>query len=172
MAKLTIPLSAVQNGAPFFGWYYNNCILKSSQISLTTDVTNAYAINSFNLAWSAINTLLTNGGEMEFYLMAVRANIDLLADTVPDGCPNRMTYNTSGIQVPKTFNNWLVPGSDWWKKDDDTEILFLTNPFAGNEDKYLKASEIKLIDDLPNTISILKQSDAMTLVSSGWTKII
>lgn len=172
MAKLTIPLSVVQAGEAFADWYYNNCILRASQVALTTDETNAYAVNSFKLGWNAINTLLANGGEMEEYLMAIHAGIDLLADTVPDGCPNRMTYNTSGAQVPKTFNNWLVPGSDFWKKDDNTEILFLTNPFAGNEDKYLKASEIKLIADLPNTIEILKQADAMALLLTGWTKIV
>jgi hypothetical protein len=170
MVKLTIPLSAVSVSGALFNWYYNNCVLRSDIIK-GIDGANVTAEDSFSLTFAQINTLLTNGGDAEFYLMAVHADIDLLGDTVPVGLPNRITYDTSGGQIAKTFNNWLVPGAEFWKKDDNTEILFYTNPFAGNEDKYLKGSEIKLIDDLANCIGILKISDAEALVATGWTKL-
>jgi hypothetical protein len=170
MTKLTFPLSVVEVGGALFNWYYNNVQLRSD-VTKSSDASNAYAVNNFGLTFNAIKTLLTNGGDVEFYLMAVHANIDLLGDTVPDGLPNRMTYNISGTQIPKTFNYWFNTGSDKWKKDDNSEIVFLTNPFAGNEDQYLKGSEIKLIEDMPNTIEILKYQDALDLVDSGWTKI-
>lgn len=170
MSKLTIPISAVKTGGALFNWFYNNCTLRSD-VEKSTDSVNAYAIDNFDLSFANIETLLTQGGEIEFYLMAIHANIALLGDNVPVGLPNRLTYDTSGSQISKTFANWLVPGAEAWKKDDNSEILFYTNPFAGNVDKYLKGSEIKLISDLANTIEVLKISDAQALVASGWTQI-
>ena len=89
MSKLTIPLSAVNVGGALHNWYYNNCVLRSDVVK-STDDNNAYAIDNFNLNWNAINILLGNSGDIEFYLMAVHANIALLGDNVPDGLPNRL----------------------------------------------------------------------------------
>ena len=82
-----------------------------------------------------------------------------------------MTLDGSAVEVPKAFKHWILPGADIWKKDDDTEIMFYTNPFAGNVSKYLKGSEISIINDIGSTVNILTILDAEALVVTGWTKL-
>lgn len=168
MAKLTIPLATVQKGGAFENWYYNNCILRAGQIGLQTDDTNAYAIDSFNLGETQLLALLSNGGEIEEYLMSIHAPYSLLNQDVPVGLPNRLAFD----DTVKKFKNWIVKGAEVWIKNDDSEICFYTNPFALNQANYLKGSEIEIIKNIaPSQIDILRTSDVQVLVETGWTKV-
>lgn len=170
MAKIILPIAEVQNGGTLHSWYYDEAIIRSD-VNKKTDSINATAEGIFDLSLGNVGSILTNGGEVEAYLMAVHAPMSLLDTEVPDGLPKRMTLDGSAVEVPKAFKHWILPGAELWKKDDDTEILFYTNPFAGNVFQYLKGSEISIINDIHATVEILTIVDAEILVATGWTKI-
>jgi hypothetical protein len=168
MAKLTIPLATVQKGGAFEDWYYNNCLLRSGQVILETDDTNAYAVDTFNLNETQLLALLSNSGDIEEYLMGIHAPYSLLNQDVPVGLPNRLAFDNT----VKKFKNWIVKGAEIWIKDDNSEICFYTNPFALNQNNYLKGSEIELIKNIaPGQIDILRISEVQILVETGWTKV-
>jgi len=170
MTKIILPIAEVQNGGTLHGWYYDEAIIRSD-INKKTDAVLATAEGIFNLSISDVGTILANGGEVEAYLMAVHAPMSLLDTEVPEGLPKRMTLDGSATEVPKAFKHWILPGAEIWRKDDDTEIMFYTNPFAGNVSQYLKGSEIALINDIHATVEILTIADAELLIATGWTKI-
>lgn len=167
MSKIQIPIANVQTGGSLFNWYYNNCIIRSD-VSKSTDDNFAYAEDNFNLSIAEVTSILTTGGEVEQYLMAIEADIAILSTNVPSGLPNRLKWDGT----VKKFNDWFIPGAEVWKKDDNTKILFYTNPFASNQDKYLKGSEIKAIYEIsPALIDVLTITQAQVEVSTGWTKL-
>lgn len=170
MAKITLPIEEVQNGGTLHDWYYDEAIIRSD-INKKTDGVNATAEGTFNLTLGNVGSILANGGEVESYLMAVHAPISLLDTDVPEGLPKRTTLDGTATEVVKQFKNWLLPGAEIWKKDDNLEILFYTNPFAGNVSQYLKGSEIAIINDIHATVNILTIADAQLLVETGWTKL-
>jgi len=121
---------------------------------------------------SEVDSILVAGGEVEGYLMAIKAPMALLDANVPDTLPNWNTLNGSAVEVAKQFKDWFNVGAEIWKKDDDSEILFFTNPFASNENSYLKGSEIKTLFQIqPATISVLTIADAEILTATGWTRV-
>lgn len=170
MSKITIPISEVQIGGSLFNFYYNNCILRSD-VAKETNSINATAIADFNLSIGEVGSILNNGGEVEEYLMSVKGPIALLDQDVPEGLPNRLTLDGTAQEIPKQFKNWLVPGAEIWIKDDQTEIIFYTNPFAGNQEKYLKGSEISIINQISAQVNILTIEDSENETSTGWTKL-
>lgn len=170
MSKVTIPLIAVEIGGTLNSWYYNNCVLRSDVVKTTDDV-NATAADSFEFSLADVASILAEGGEVSEYLMAVQSPIALLDTDVPEGLPNRLTLDGTATEVAKQFKNWLVPGAEIWVKDDDTEILFYTNPFAGGVSQYLKGSEISIINSIAGTVSILTIANAELETSTGWTKL-
>jgi hypothetical protein len=160
MSKITIPLTEVITGGTLKNWYYDNCIIRSDVVK-TTDTAYAYAEDTFDL-----------GGEVEGYLMAVNATINIMSTNVASTLPNYQKLDDLGALIAKEFSDWLVPGAEIWKKDDNTRVIFYTNPFAGNQSEYLKGSEIKIINDIsPANIDILTIAEAEAETASGWTKL-
>jgi len=170
MSKITLPLTAVETGGALNSFYYNKCVLRSD-VSKTNDGVNVIATDSFSFSLSEVASILNNGGEVSEYLMAVRAPIALLDVDVPVGLPKRLTLDGTATEVAKAFKNWLVPNAEIWVKDDNTEILFYTNPFAGNPSDYLLGSEIKLIFDISAQVTVVTIEDAEAEVVTGWTKL-
>lgn len=171
MSKVTIPSQHVQTGGALFDWYYDNCVLRSDVVK-TNDGANAVAEDNFQLTRAEVVNILLNNGEVEKYLMAVRANMALMDEDVPVTLPNNQSLDGTGAWVSRTFSNWFGRGAEIWIKDDNTEILFYTNPFAGNEDQYLKGSEIRILNQLTEVTNVLTIAQAGTLVASGWTKVV
>lgn len=170
MSKITIPLAEVEIGGSLFNWYYNHAVIRSDVSKVTTD-TEAIATDGFKLSISEVNNILTAGGEVKEYLMAVRAPIAIMGTSVPDTLPKYRKLDDTAALIAKDFSDWLVPGAEIWLKDDNTEVLFYTNPFAGNPSSYLKGSEIKIINDISAQVICLTIADAQLLTATGWTKL-
>lgn len=167
MSKATMPIAEVRKGGSLEDLYYDSALIRTDIEKSTTD-TEAIAEGVFNMTINEINSILTAGGQVEGYLMAIRAPKALFDIDVPVDLPNRLAFNGS----IKTFEFWLVPGGEAWLKDDDLEIMLYTNPFAGNENVYLTGSEIKIINDInPGQINILTIAEAEAETASGWTKL-
>lgn len=165
-----IPRTAVEIGGALHDWYYNKCLLRT-EVNTATDDTWATAEDGFILSIAEVNNILIAGGEVEGYLMAVRAPIALMDISVPDTLPNHRKLDATASLVAKAFSDWLVPGSEIWLKDDNTEVLFYTNPFAKGTTEYLKGSEIKIINDISAQVICLTIADAQVLTATGWTKL-
>ncbi len=170
MSRVQIPLTAVEVGGNLNAWYYNNCVLRSD-VTKSTDDDNANASDNFNLSLSEVANILAESGEVYEYLMAVKAPIAILDADVPNDLPNNKTMDGTASEVAKQFKNWLVPNAEIWKKDDDTEILFYTNPFAGNSSSYLTGSEIAIINNISAAVEILTVASAEIETATGWTKL-
>lgn len=171
MSKIELPIAEIEIGGSMQTWHYDNAIIRSD-VQKSTENGLAKIDGTIYMSIADVSQILTAGGEVFEYLMAVKAVISLLDADVPDPLPNNKTLDGTATEILKTFSGWLVPGSEIWKKDDDTEILFYTNPFAGNQDKYLTGSEIKVINDInPGNIDILTIEDAEVVVATGWTKL-
>jgi len=172
MSKIEIPIISVESGGPLFGFYYNNCTLRSDVVKVTSDVL-ATASDNFDLSMAEIDAILDESGEVYEQLMAIRVtNMRFRDSPVPDTLPNWNKFNGVGDEVHKSFSEWLVPGAEWWMKDDKSEFIMYTNPFAGNADKYLTGSEIKIIEQInPIFVSVIKTSEVAAIVATGWTKM-
>lgn len=166
MSKVTMPIEAVQSGGSLETLYYDSALIRSDVLKSTNE-TEAIAEGVFKMSINEVNSILTALGEVYGYLMAIRAPKTIFDIAVPDGLPNRLTFNG----VVKIFDSWLVPDAEIWLKDDDTEIIFFTNPFAANESSYLKGSEIKLIHDISGAVNVITVEDANTETATGWTKL-
>lgn len=160
-----MPIAEVRTGGSLESLYYDSALIRSDILKSTTEM-EAIAEGVFNMTINEVNDVLVAGGEVEGYLMAIKADKSLFDEVVPDGLPNRLTFNGN----PKTFDSWLVPGAEVWLKDDDSEIIFYTNPFAGNENSYLTGTEIKIIHLMPNAEAITVE-DAKAETASGWVKL-
>ena len=99
--------------------------------------------------------------------MAVRAPRALLNQEVPEGIPERLKWDGT----VKTFNDLLEVGAEIWEKNDNSQNIWYTNPFAGNENVYLTGSEMKIINDIDPQVDILTVADADAETASGWTKL-
>ena len=171
MSKITLPIAEIEIGGTMQTWHYDNALIRSDIIKTTENGT-AKVEGTIDMSINDVGQILTAGGEVFGYLMAVKAIIGILDADVPDPLPNNKTLSGTAEEILKKFSGWLVPGAEIWKKDDDSEILFYTNPFAGNQDKYLKGSEIKIINDIsPANIDILTIADAEIETATGWTKL-
>ena len=165
MSKVTMPIAEVQKGGSLENLYYDSALIRTNILKSTTE-TEAIAEGVFKMTITEVNSVLTAGGEVEGYLMAIKAVKSLFDEIVPAGLPKRLSFNG----VAKIFDSWLVPGAEVWLKDDDSEIIFYTNPFAGNENFYLKGSEIKIIHQMPDAEAITIE-EAENETASGWTKL-
>lgn len=171
MAKLTIPLTAVQIGGNLRDWFYNNVVL-NSEITYKPEganlvVNDDFATNKLVMNQQAIINILAEGGEVSEYLAGIRAPNTLGAVTVPVGLPERT--NILGQTV--NFLNWFSNKAELWVEDVGDEFIFYTNPFAGSVDKYLTASQMEIIRQInTGTITILTVAEVQAVVESGWTK--
>ena len=171
MSIIKIPIAEVEVGGSLQSFYYDNCVIRSDVSKITDDVW-ATATDNFDLSIGQVNSILLAGGEVYEHLMAVKAVIGIMDFAVPSTLPNYLKLDGSATFVAKNFSDWLVPGVEIWKKDDDTEVLFYTNPFAKNETNYLTGSEIKIINDIsPANIDILTIANAEIETATGWTKL-
>lgn len=171
MSKIEIPIEEIKQDGSLQKWHYDNAIIRSDVIKTTENGT-AKVQGIIDMSIGEVNDILQAGGEVYEYLMAVKAVIAFLDLDVPDPLPNNKTLDGTAQEILKKFSGWLVPGAEIWLKDDNLEILFYTNPFAGNENKYLTGTEIKIIKDInPANIDILTIADAQALTASGWTKL-
>ena len=167
MSKIEIPIEHVEIGGALFNFYYNKAMIRSEVIKTTSD-TLATATDNFDLSISEVGSILANGGEVYEYLMAIRAPYAILETNVPAGLPKNVYFDGAA----KTFRAWFSYGAEVWIKDDNTEVIFYTNPFAGNENLYLKGSEIKIIHDISAQVNAITIADAEGITLTGWTKIV
>lgn len=171
MSKITIPSAEIKTDGSLFSWYYDNCISRSDVIT-TNDGTTVTAEGDFNISWDEIKAILDAGGETEGVLMAIRANKLLLGVNVDSDLPDYQGLDSDLNLVTKKYKDWITTHAEKWRDDGLTEIIFYTNPFAGNSDKYLKGGEIETIRSLsPSHISVITISEAQTVVASGWEKV-
>lgn len=162
--------------------FYNDLTKFNSNLVLSYNDTYAYIENGeTELSLSEISQILTTGGgEVEEYLMAIRADVDLLTDNVPTSMPNSETFTNT----VRTFENWFDSTCELWANAATiaaaNQIYLLTNPLGTTKSKYLKGSEIEILYNsfggatpsvvdrnlLPRTITQFN-----TETASGWTRI-
>lgn len=170
MSKITIPKAQTDIGGSMNTWFFNEALSVSNiQKSTENGIQNIEGL--IDMSIGDVADILTALGEVKEYLMAIKAPIALLDLDVPEDLPNNKTLDGAAQEVAKQFKDWLVPGSEKWLKDDNTEILFYTNPFAGNENSYLTGTEIKIIVDINGSVDALTIADAQAEIASGWEKL-
>lgn len=162
MSKITVITDTIKTAGSLKDWNYDNVLIRSDVSSLTQNG-NTIINGLINMSINDVGLILAQGGKVEEYLMAIKAPKALFDTPIPEGLPQRLTFNGA----IKTFDIWLVPGVELWLKDDDSEIIFYTATFAN--DNYLTGSEIKLIHDMTG-VNALTVADAQAETASGWTK--
>ena len=174
MAKVTIPAASAQNGGNLY-------ILVDDLTNLNSEVTrtrdndnlilddaNASAAQKIQMDEATILSVLAESGDSEGYLFAVRVPISVSNTAVPVGVPLR----TNIVGDVKVFKDWFLPDSEVWLKDDNSELIFYTDPNPP-ANVLLKASEAELIRQIDTVnYSFLTTEEASTEVASGWTKFI
>jgi hypothetical protein len=165
MSKVIVAKTATDINGALNTWFFNEAISRSD-VTKTTVNGNQEIEGSLNLSILNIGDILAESGEVYGHLMAIQAPIAILELDVPFGLPKNVYFDGAA----KPFRAWFSYGAEAWIKDDQSEIIFYTNPFAGNEDLYLKGSEIKVINDL-QTVEALSIEEAEAETASGWTKI-
>lgn len=126
--------------------------------------------NKINMDQETLLKILAVNGDMEEHLMAIRVDDAFAVLDVTDGLPRRK--NVIG-QIRK-FVDWFIEGSEVWRENVGTGIIFMSNPaggLAGISD-YLKGSEMEIIR-LLNTddYSIMSRADADVITNVGWTQV-
>jgi hypothetical protein len=170
MGKIQIPSEAVEIGGSLNTFYFDKAMLRSDVVK-TNDGETATAEDNFDLTIGEVGSILAAGGEVLEHLMAVRAPIVFFTQLVPIDLPNSQKYDGSGDLTNRSFSDWFNTGAEIWIKDDKTEMLFYTNPFAGNSSSYLKGSEVSIINDISGSVQIKTITEAEAITVTGWTKI-
>lgn len=190
--KITIPKTSAHYGGNLFELYYKIAVVDGDNITRTQNNGTITLSGDYELTISEILDILNEGGEVEEYLMAIRADIDILGDLLPDiedlgatppipELPNRMTIDSAGTGEVRAFKNWFGQNCSFWKKDDDTQVYFTTNPVGTSVSQYLKGSQLRALFQsyggatpsvvdrnlLVRTLSVYEAE-----VASGWTQII
>lgn len=178
--KIVIPLNEVISTGSLKD-FYDDLIKVQSGLTISNDGTNVTIENgNLNLGLGEINQILTAGGEVYGYLLAIQADIALLGDDLPDGLPNRNTLNESASSEIRKFKNWFDTSAEVWKKDDNTKVYFLSNPIGTSTTKYLTGSQVALIYNSFKIASPLVINRACLVrtiaqfnsdVATGWTQI-
>jgi hypothetical protein len=183
--KITMPLAQIVSTGGFTD-FYDDLIKVQSDLTITKDDDNVFIVDSMQLTITEINEILsmpTSGGEIaevEEYLMAIRADVDILTDNVPIVLPNSQTFTN----IVRTFENWFDSTCELWANAVDiasaTQVYLLTNPLGTTQAQYLKGSEIMVLFNsfggptpsvvdrnlLPRTIAQFNDETA-----SGWYRI-
>lgn len=169
MSKIQIPSAEVKIGGLLNQFYYDKAMLRSDVIKSNDGIT-ATAEDDFDLSIADVGSVLNAGGEILEHLMAVRAPITFFSQLVPEGLPNYQKYDGSGDLTSRSFNDWFNTGAEIWIKNDKTEMLFYTDPFAGGKSDYLKGSEVSIINDISGSVQIKTIAEAEVIALTGWTK--
>jgi len=148
--KIIYPITEALPGGNLHNFDYE--LRMDSDLVIQKNGSNIEIINgNIELSISQIGQILANGGEVEDYLMVVKAPIAGLVNDVADGLPDRLKPVQGGTEIRK-YNDWLTPGNVW---TNATHFYFLTITVAGT---YLKGSEIKILNDLAN-VDVLLTTD-------------
>jgi len=190
--KITVPKTAAHYGGNLFELYYKIAVVDGDNITRTQNNGNIILFGDYELTINEILDILNEGGEVEEYLMAIRADIDILGDLLPDienpgatppivELPNRMTIDDEGTAEVRAFKYWFGQNCSFWKKDDDTQIYFTTNPVGTSVAQYLKGSQLRALfqaygGGAPSVVDrnllVRTISDYESEIASGWTQII
>jgi hypothetical protein len=190
--KITIPKTSAHYGGNLFELYYKIAVVDGDNISRVQNNGTITLSGDYELTISEILDILNEGGEVDEYLMAVRADIDILGDLLPDiedlgatppipKLPNRMTIDIAGAGEVRAFKNWFGQNCSFWKKDDDTQVYFTTNPVGTSVSQYLKGSQLRALFQsygggspsvVDRNLLVRTLTDYEAEVASGWTQII
>lgn len=133
--KITYPIAAALPGGALHNFDYE--LRMNSSLTITKNGNNVEIVNgNVELTISQLGTILSNGGEVEDYLMAIKAPIADLESVVHANMPDRTKPGAAG-DVDRNYNDWLSPSNVWVNA---TNFYFLTITVAGTN---LKASEIR-----------------------------
>jgi len=178
--KFTVPTTSIQTGGTLESFYYD-LLVGRSDLTRTASNGNTIVEGDLLLTLGQINQILTAGGEVEEYLLAIKADVAILGDLLPDGLPNRTTLDETASVEVKAFKNWFDVSAEVWKKDTNDEIYFLSNPIGNSVSKYLKGSEMLIIFSsfggatptvVDRNVDIDTIAQFQAEVSSGWTQVI
>jgi len=175
MTKITIPVTAAQNGGALYTLVDDLTNTNSEVIKYPDGANliiefpaNARPENKFKGDQSVILAVLAEGGEIEDYLFGIKGPISAANVQVPVGVPLRLNI----LQEARVFKDWLDNNADAWKNTTDSEIIFYNNP-SPSRSIILKASEAELIRQI-NTAnySFLTIDEVQTEVAGpNWVKL-
>lgn len=178
--RFTVPTPAIQKGGSLEDFYYD-LLIGRSDLSKISDNGNTIVQGGLVLTVSQVNQILQAGGEVEQYLMAVKSDIALLGNDLPDGLPNRTTLDEVGAAEIRKFKNWFDTSAEVWKKDTDDKIYFLTNPIGTSTNKYLLGSEILILFDsfgggspsvIDRNLEVHTIAEFQAEIATDWTQVI
>lgn len=178
--KFTVPTTSIQKGGSLEDFYYD-LLIGRSDLSKISDNGNTVVQGELVLTVSQVNQILQAGGEVEQYLMAVKADIALLGDDLPGGLPNRTTLDEVGASEIRKFKNWFDTSAEVWKKDTDDKIYFLTNTIGTSTNKYLLGSEILILFDsfggqapsvIDRNLEVHTIAEFQAEIATDWTQVI
>lgn len=170
--KLIAPTLTLQTGGILRDLYWDKTVGRFSLSGLEDGLGNTIIEGDIDLSVSEIVQILTAGGEIKEYLMAFKADKDILNDTVPVGLPNRL----DAFGDAKTFKNWFDSTAEIWINAsliaDSTKICFYTNPIGTTKQQYLTGNEMLILFNalgVTRNISVVTTSEFINEI--GWTKI-
>lgn len=168
----------IQKGGSLEDFYYNLLIgrddLQKTSLNGVTTVS-----GELELSIADVSDILNAGGEVEEYLMALRADKEVLTDDVPNTMPKYQTFSNGA----KTVENWFDSSCELWANAatiaDATQVYFLTNPLGTTRTEYLKGSEISdLANNFGYATPVVDRNMVVktilqfeTEVETGWTRI-
>ena len=190
--KITFPKTEAIYGGALFELYYKIAVVEGDNINKTQDNGTVTLSGDYELTISEIVDILDVGGEVEEYLMAIKADIDILGDELPDiedlgatppvpELPNRITIDSTGTEEIRAFKNWFGQNCSVWKKDDNTKIYFTSNPVGTSVSQYLKGSQLRALFQsyggasptiVDRNLLVKTITDYEAEIDSGWTQII
>lgn len=179
--KFTVPTTSIQKGGSLEDFYYDLLIVGRSDLSKISDNGNTIVQGELVLSISQVNQILIAGGEVEQYLMAIKADIALLGDDLPTGLPNQNTLDEVGAAEIRKFKNWFDTSAEVWKKDTNDKIYFLTNPVGTSTSQYLLGSEILILFDsfgggtpsvIDRNLEVHTIAEFQAEIATGWTQVI
>lgn len=178
--KFTVPTLEIQKGGSLEDFYYN-LLVGRSDLTKSSINGNTIVEGELVLTVTQVNQILQAGGEVEQYLMAIKADITMLGDDVPEGLPSRTTLDELAAPEVMKFKNWFDTSAEVWKKDTDDKIYFVTNPIGTSTNKYLKGSEILILFDsfgggtpsvIDRNLNVNTIAEFQEETGTGWTQVI
>lgn len=147
--KTIYPLSAALPGGPLHSLDYE--LTKNSNLAITNDGVNITISGILNHSWDRVLQILSEGGEILDYIVVLKVPIAFLTFPVPKSMPGRLKPTPDGTAI-RQINEWLTPENVWLT---ETHFYFLSINVSGTN---LKASEVKLLDNVPG-VDVLLSTD-------------
>lgn len=144
--KITYPISAALPGGALHDFDYE--LRMNSELTIQKNGSDIEIIDGIVLSISEVATILNNGGEVEDYLMAIKAPIADIVNTVHANMPDRTKPGASG-DVDRNYNDWLAPENVW---TTGTHFYFLTQTVAGTN---LTGSQIRNLHQITDWSALL-----------------